>query len=240
MRRRKLNTNKLIGLLFFSLLLAFAICFFLKSDYFNLDEVQINDNSYLSKGDIKKLLGINNGRNIFSYDLKALKKNICSSSYIKDCDIKRKLPNKIIVTVEEKKLIGPLYNGDTYCLVDGEGNYVDRLKDNKNRNMVISIDYTLVNKNIKFSKLKDKDYLIVLLKSLEENNILKQIDYVDFTKQKTIEMKMKKGLSIVVNKEDDINNDVDKLNKILIDLQNRKVSTGIVDMTYNNYILYKP
>ena len=41
MKRRKLNTNKVMGILFFFLLLTLGTCFFLKSDFFYLKEVII-------------------------------------------------------------------------------------------------------------------------------------------------------------------------------------------------------
>ena len=240
LRGRKINTNKLIGLLLFSLLIIFTICFFLKSDYFNLYEVKINGNSYLSEGDIRKLLSINNDRNIFSYNLKELEKNICNSTYIKECSIKRKLPNKLVVMVEEKNIIGPLYNGEVYCLVDGDGNYVDKLKEDESKNIVINIGYTLNNKKIEFDRETDKRYLIVILKSLENNNILKQVKSIDLTNKDTINIKTKKGLKVAIDKNNSIDTNIDRLNKVLIDLQNRKVYTGSIDMRYNNYILYKP
>lgn len=240
LRGRKINTNKLIGLLLFSLLLIFTICFFLKSDYFNLNEVKINGNSYLSEGDIRKLLSINNDRNIFSYNLKELEKNICNSTYIKECSIKRKLPNKLVVMVEEKNIIGPLYNGEVYCLVDGDGNYVDKLKEDEFKNIVINMGYTLNNKKIEFDRETDKRYLIVILKSLENNNILKQVKSIDLTNKDTINIKTKKGLKVAIDKNNSIDTNIDRLNKVLIDLQNRKVYTGSIDMRYNNYILYKP
>lgn len=230
----------MIGLLLFSLLLIFTICFFLKSDYFNLNEVKINGNSYLSEGDIRKLLSINNDRNIFSYNLKELEKNICNSTYIKECSIKRKLPNKLVVMVEEKNIIGPLYNGEVYCLVDGDGNYVDKLKEDEFKNIVINMGYTLNNKKIEFDRETDKRYLIVILKSLENNNILKQVKSIDLTNKDTINIKTKKGLKVAIDKNNSIDTNIDRLNKVLIDLQNRKVYTGSIDMRYNNYILYKP
>ena len=56
MKRRKLNTNKVMGILFFFLLLTLGTCFFLKSDFFYLKEVVINNNKYLSKNEVENLI----------------------------------------------------------------------------------------------------------------------------------------------------------------------------------------
>ena len=64
-KRKKLNANKLMGILFFSLLLVLGTCFFLKSDFFYLKYIEINNNKYLTKEDVNGLLNIEKNKNIF-------------------------------------------------------------------------------------------------------------------------------------------------------------------------------
>ena len=98
-KRKKLNANKLMGILFFSLLLVLGTCFFLKSDFFYLKYIEINNNKYLTKEDVNGLLNIEKNKNIFFYDLNNLKNRLKESSYIENCEIKRKIPNKLIVNI---------------------------------------------------------------------------------------------------------------------------------------------
>lgn len=239
-KRRKINTNKLMGILFFSLLLTLGTCFFLKSDFFFLKQVVINNNQYLSKEDVNNLLNLEKNKNIFFYDLQNLENRVKESSYVKDCKIKRKIPNKLIVDVKEKNIIGSLYNGKSYCYIDDQGKFVDELKEIKNDELVISIAYTLNNKTLKFDNVNDKNKLITLYKKLDEENILLQIKTVNFTKEKEIIMKGKTGLTICLNKDNNIEKNIVKLSKVMIDLQNRKELYGKVDFTYDNYLLYSP
>lgn len=239
-KRRKINTNKLMGILFFSLLLTLGTCFFLKSDFFFLKQVLINNNKYLSKEDVNKLLNLEENKNIFFYDLTKLENKVKESAYVKDCEIKRKIPNKLIVNVKEKNIIGPLYNGKSYCYIDDKGIFVDELKDIKNNDVVIAISYTLNNETLKFDNENDKDKLITLYKKLDEENILLQIKTVNFTKEKEIIMNGKTGLTICLNKDNNIEKNIVKLSKVMIDLQNRKELYGKVDFTYDNYLLYSP
>ncbi|MCC3867367.1 cell division protein FtsQ/DivIB [Terrisporobacter mayombei] len=239
-KRRKINTNKLMGILFFSLLLTLGTCFFLKSDFFFLKDVVINNNKYLSKEDVNNLLNLEKNKNIFFYDLQNLENRVKESAYVKDCEIKRKIPNKLIVNVKEKNIIGPLYNGKSYCYIDDQGKFVDELKEIANDELVISIAYTLNNKTLKFNNENDKNKLITLYKKLDEENILLQIKTVNFTKEKEIIMKGKTGLTICLNKDNNIEKNILKLSKVMIDLQNRKEHYGKVDFTYDNYLLYSP
>ncbi|WP_343343598.1 cell division protein FtsQ/DivIB [Terrisporobacter petrolearius] len=239
-KRRKINTNKLMGILFFSLLLTLGTCFFLKSDFFFLKQVEINNNKYLSKEDVNNLLNLEGNRNIFFYDLKNLENRVKESTYVKDCEIKRKIPNKLIVDVKEKNIIGPLYNGKSYCYIDDQGKFVDVLKKIKNDDLIFTISYTLNNKILKFDNENDKNKLITLYKNLDKEKILLQIKTVNFTKEKEIIMKGKTGLTICLNKDNNIEKNIEKLSKVMIDLQNRKELYGKVDFTYDNYLLYSP
>lgn len=239
-KRRKINANKLMGILFFSLLLTLGTCFFLKSDFFYLKQVVINNNKYLSKEEVNTLLNIDKNKNIFFYDINKLEKRVLKSSYVKECEIKRQIPNKLIVNIKEKKIIGPLYNGKSYCYIDDEGNFVDEIKEADNDDLVINIYYTLNKDSFKFKNDKDKKELLALYNKLDEENILMQIKTIDFRKSTQIDMKGKTGLNICLNKDNNIEKNIAKLSKVLVDLQTRKELYGKVDFTYSNYVLYSP
>ena len=239
-KRRRINVNKLIGVLFFSLLLVFAVCFFLQSDFFNLTEIIVENNKYLTNSQIEKLLGVNKNRNIFTYELGKIEDNVVKNTYVKSCEIKRKMPNKLVVNVTEKKIIGPIYNGENYCYIDDKGNYVDELENGKKYKFIIGVKYTVNKKKVKFENIKDKSILISLVKEMEDENILKQMKYIDLNEKSTINMKTKKGLKIEINKEENMQKEIAKLTEVLMDLQNRQEYSGNIDMTYKNYILYTP
>ena len=240
MKRRKLNTNKVMGILFFFLLLTLGTCFFLKSDFFYLKEVVINNNKYLSKNEVDNLLNLERDKNIFFYNLKNLENKVKANSYIQNCKIKRKLPDKLIVNIKEKNIIGPLYNGKSYCYMDDKGNFIDEIKTTKDDEIVIYVDYNLSNKSIKFKKESDKKKLITLCTKLKEENILMQIKNIDFKNKSVINLKGETGLVVCLKKDNNIEKNVIKLRNVLIDLKNRKEVYGKVDLTYNDYILYSP
>lgn len=239
-KRKKINTNKLMGILFFFLLITLGTCLFLKSDFFYLKKIVINNNKYLTKEEISNLLNIEKDKNIFFYDLKNLENKVKTSSYIEDCKIKRKIPNQLIVNIKEKNIIGPLYNGKSYCYIDDRGNFIDEVKKVKDDNPEIYIKFTLNNKLIEFNNENDKKRLITLHNNLKDENILMQIKSIDFKEKSVINMKGKTGLNICLKKDNNIEKSIIKLRKVLIDLQSRKEVYGKVDLTYNNYVLYSP
>lgn len=232
--------NKLIAILFFSLLLTLGACFFLKSDFFFLKKVIITNNKYLSNEEVNSLLNLSKNKNIFFYNLEDLENRVKKSTYVENCEIKRKMPNELIVNIKEKNIVNTLYNGESYCYIDQRGQFVDELKEIKDDDLVIFINYSLDNKNIKFNNENDKYKLLKLYNKLYEENLLTQIKTIDFREKSKIIMKGKTGLTICLKKDNNIEKNVISLNKVMIDLQNRKELYGTVDFTYNNYVLYSP
>ena len=124
--------------------------------------------------------------------------------------------------------------------MDDKGKFVDEIKNIKNNETVIYLDYNLNKKTINFKSKDDKNKLITLCKKLDEENILTQMRSIDFKKKSVINMKGKSGITICLNKNNNIGKNVRRLKKVLVDLKNRKELYGKVDLTYNNYILYSP
>ena len=94
--------------------------------------------------------------------LNNLKNRLKKVLILKVVKIKRKIPNKLIVNIEEKNIIGPIYNGKSYAYIDSSGNFVDQIKKNKNNEQVIYVKYTLNNQSLKFVNKNDEKKLIVL------------------------------------------------------------------------------
>ncbi len=238
-RRRKINTHKLIGILFFSLLLIICTCFFLNSDLFDIKEVVIKNNENLSKKEVNKLLNIDKGKNIFFYDLEKLEKRLKENNYIKECYIKRQLPNKLIIEIKEKNIIGPLYNNKSYCYIDDEGRLVEEKRELEDDSFLINVDYSITNEKIRFVN-NDKEVLLKLMNTLKEENIIRTLSTINLNSVSTINIKCKSGLTIDLNKDDNIDKNITKLSRVLVDLQSRKQNYGKIDFTCSSYILYKP
>lgn len=97
-KAKKNKRNILILGIFIISIGAFAL---LKAELFNIVEVTIENNSILSKEDVvdeTKLLG----NNIFLVKLNELEDKILLNPYIDKVSIKRRIPNKIAVVVNER------------------------------------------------------------------------------------------------------------------------------------------
>lgn len=79
-----------------------GVIFSLVSPIFNISTVEVINNSTVQTEEIISLSGLKIGQNIFRYNKSKVIKNIKENAYIQSVKIKRKIPNKIEITIQER------------------------------------------------------------------------------------------------------------------------------------------
>ncbi len=97
----------------------FAWVFITETDFFALKDgsVTITGNSMVSENDLRALLGINYGMNIFSYSLGEIAGRLEHLDRVKSVSVKRNFPDGIYIEIEEVNPVGYTFRGDVRCAV---------------------------------------------------------------------------------------------------------------------------
>lgn len=100
--------------------------FLINSPYFKIKQIEIKGNHEINENHILSLLNIKKGENIFKTKLTKAKTGLRSLKEIKDIDIHRNFPDKIVVRITERVPIAELDEGgnghsDKVQLIDKEG-----------------------------------------------------------------------------------------------------------------------
>lgn len=241
--KKKINTTKLV--IVFTLLLIIVIFLYiaLNSKMFNSKNIEIEGNKYVDDNYIIKTLGITDNKNIFKYSIKDMEKILLSNKYIDSVKIKRSLPNTLEISIIEKEIAANLYNGNTYCYIDKEGNFIDKIDEDGKDNevIIVYIDYNITDlQNIEFKNEENKKILLCLLESIKEERIYKKIDNIDLTKTDFINIKTKDDINILLNSGEEIKYNISRLAMILADLQNNNQKGGEIDLSTGKNALYRP
>ena len=240
-KRRKLRINRVIILLLFVFMICFGVILFIRSDFFSLKNIKVFNNNILTKTEIKNLSNINTGKNLFSYDTEKIKTNINKSKYIEDVKVKRRIPNSIIIDVKEKSISCALKDkGDNYYYIDKNLCYMDKVEREKIKSncIIVEVDFSIKENQIKFENKKDKEKLTSLIKYIKKDGLENKISSISFTDENKINMITKEGIKVVINSNSDIKHNVAKLTQILVDLKNKNINYGKIDMTFSKYTLY--
>ncbi len=110
-----------VGLAWGAVELAASAHAFATSDpRFEARRLSFRPTSHVDAGTLRALLGIDHGRNLLSVDLDALARKVAEHPWVARATVVRKLPDTLVVTVEEYEPVALLAAGDLY-LVDRSG-----------------------------------------------------------------------------------------------------------------------
>lgn len=153
------------------LALGASIIMFMMSPLFNLLEVQVLNNEKLSSESIVSLSELNIGENIYKVTKRKLVNKIKQNAYVESVKIERKLPNKIAITIKERKTTFMLEYANSYVYINNQG-YILEISEQKLECPII-MGYTTGEDNIKpGNRLSQEDLekLSVVLKIIETAN----------------------------------------------------------------------
>lgn len=133
-RRRK---HAFFQSLFFMVIIILALFFLLQSTFFNISTMSVEGNKLLATQDILKLTGINPGTNIFKANLSTAEEKIKMNPLVKEVTLNRKLPNKVVVSITERKPVGLIPDKNRFIEVDSEGVFLGTLNNLSKVNLPI-------------------------------------------------------------------------------------------------------
>ncbi len=149
------NTNKIDRkikkrrkrLIFIIILLLTSVFFILytKTSFFHVSSIEVYGNEKITDDKLILASGIMIDENIFKINLKMAKENIMLHPYVKDVKVRRKLPNKILINIDERKEIAVIDYIGSHIYVDEEGIILNILSE-KNDEQIMEISGTEIDK----------------------------------------------------------------------------------------------
>ncbi len=204
--------------------------FLIYSPYFKIEKIEIEGNRDIDKKEIESLLDIRKGDNIFKAKLRQTKEKLGSLKQIKEIDIHRDFPDRIVLKITERVPIARIDKGDSVGsnrvkLVDREGvtfsgkaRDLPRIlgtKDAVNRKEVVSF----------LAKLMAVDF-----------QFYKKISYIDGRNRRKVELKTDEAVFIwgPVGKETEnqLQKKLTYLNLVLQDLQKNRKNFNYLDLRF--------
>jgi len=121
-RKKKKRKKKNYLLRFFLLVLAgVALYFFLSSSFFDVEKIQVKNNTYYTAEQIIQMSGAKVGGNLFDADVKGMKAKLLKDAYMKNISVKRSVPGTLTITVEERKEATVIPYGEKFIILDENG-----------------------------------------------------------------------------------------------------------------------
>ena len=140
-RRNKRKIRRLMLLVIIMVSTLITLCF--KLPYFNIAKIEILGNVNVTAAEINDRSNIEVGNNIFFANFNHSKKEIMKNPYILGVKIRKVIPNRVIIKIEERIAVFYGKVNDTYYILDNKVILLEKKNNIKDMNLVnlIGFDY---------------------------------------------------------------------------------------------------
>jgi len=224
-RRRKIRRRKITVTIILIIGVMIGIMF---TPLFDLQHIVLNGNSRVTVDEVIKKGGIATGDNIFALNLKKIGDGVSKIPYIDTIEVKRGLPDKLIVNITECVPIAVMKTKKGYAVIDKNGKILEALTD-KGTYMVPEI-MGFVSETVKpLEKISVKEEEIFkktleILRDLYNNNFIDVISSISVS-EKNIVMKKSDTFVIEMGGFEQFNAKIVMVKEILAGLPSDAVGT---------------
>ena len=215
--------------------------FIFSSNFCSIEEVIIKGNDYLSKDEIFSKSQIQLGENIFKLDLKESIDSLEQEPRIKEVEIKRVIPNKIIISLKERKAAAIVRIGEEYFSSTKEGivlSKIDRSEERFGLPLVLGLEID----KIKIGEIIDKSEFraalesinsieVILPKKFCQVQILSPDDFMICNKDDTLKVRVNRP-EVIINKENLLREALDKIER-------EKLLVEYIDIRFKDSLVIK-
>jgi len=215
--------------------------FIFSSNFCNIEKVIITGNDYLSEEEVFYKSKIKLGENIFKLNLKKTIDLLLQEPWIKDVEIKRAIPNKLIISIKEREAAVFTSIGEEHFALSKEGlalSKVDRLEEGFSLPLILGLDID----EIKIGEMIDKPEFraalecinsaeVILPKKFCQVKILSPDDFMICNKDDT--------LKIRVNRPEEIINKENLLREALEKIEMEKLLVEYIDIRFKDSLIIK-
>lgn len=244
MRKKKIKMKKKVKITIYSFILLFILSIYtlLNSSLFELKEIDLIGNIVLTKDDIIKMSSIELEKNIFKYRLSKIENEIIKNPYIKEIDIKRKFPNKLVFKINEYSEDAIIETNNKYIIINSCGKILNEKKQPDSNVPIIKnikLEKYNLGDNIKLKDEYTQKRLLYLLECIDKNNLKKDLEFIEI-EDKNIKMINKDGINILMILDENIKYNIDRLTQIIIDLKTKSIKNGTINLKNKSQAVYSP
>ena len=226
-------------LLFYTLtvLVLVSVCFVLSiTVFFKIDEIEVEGETRYPAEDIISACQINTGDNLILCNTSPGETEIWKKfPYIESVDIRKKLFNKIIISVKEAVPTSMIESDGKYVLLSESGKIID-ISDKKQGDVPIVMGAKLMtpklSSSVKYKDPKVEEYISEILASADEYKF-SPLRVIDISNLSKIVIEIKTGLHIVIGTPENIDYKL-KTAKKIIDKDIHSDDVGTLDVSLSS------
>lgn len=231
--RKKKKIKKILKTIILLAIIIGGICFALVSPIFNVTDIKVTGNNKINSDTIVSLSQIQTGQNIFRFNKNKVIKEIKTNAYVENAKIKRKIPSKIEITIEEREQNYNVEFLNGYAYINNQG-YILEIAEQKLDLPVIMGISTPQEQIVAGNRLNDEDLekletVIQIMNICKSYELDKKVSSIDITNKSDYIMYMEEEKKTI-----HLGSDSNLTNKMLYVPSILKVNQGKEGTIYLN------
>ncbi len=242
-RRPSRRAGRFLGLyVFLSVILITTVIVAGCIVFFKVNQFEVHGNSRYSAEEVVKASGVSTGDNLcLVKKTEAAGKVLSNLSYVRSVNIRRKLPDTIVITVVETEAVAAVQTENKWWLINPEGKLLEEVEDPRDYIKISGL--TLMAPAIGDTITVKADFrlirssLIELLTAMQGRDMLEKIRSIDCGNEAQLVMNYNGQLKVKMLADADYDYEVKMLEAVLkkyVDVNWTKGDKGTLDMTYDD------
>lgn len=242
-RKIKKKKSRLIFIIILLLTSVFLILY-TKTSFFHISSIEVNGNSKITDEKLILASGIMIDENIFKINLKMAKENIMLHPYAKNVKLRRRLPNKIVINIDERKEVAIFTYIGSYVYIDEEGIILNILSEKNDETIMeingIEIIKPEIGNKIDFNNEETYEKMLEFIDDSINLGLSVSFDTVSIDENGKLTIYLDNGAEVAFGTLDDVKYKLKFLMSILEELKSKNQSyKGIHLDKGNNAIIIK-
>ena len=157
-------------------------------DICKIKNIELIDNTNVSKEQIQELVNFEQYNNLFSLNVVKIKEDIKKNAYVEDVKVSRKFPNTVQITLTERIPKYMLQVADSYIYINNQGYMLDISVEKINVPIILGFKTDLSNvqagNRLDLEDLKQMETIIKIVETANLNDIGNLITKIDVSNDK--------------------------------------------------------
>lgn len=166
-------------------IIAGAVVFATCSPIFNIADIEVVNNNRLSSETIISLSGISKEQNIFSFISAKVSDNIKQNAYIEDVKIKRIIPNKVQIEVQEREPKFSIPVLGEFAYINTQGYILEITQNELNLPVIYGIntpeDQVQVGSRVNEEDLGSLETILRIMSVMNDNSLYDKVTNIDIS-----------------------------------------------------------
>lgn len=212
------------------MIITFLYLFVFKTSLFNIKNIKVLGKNKMSYEKIVKISQCIKGENIFKFSKKLGEESLNRLPYIKRSKIKRRLPNTIIIEVEEREEIAIIPYIGSFVYIDEEG-YILSIEEKKGEiklPQIFGLELIDLEVGNNLYDILKEDSVKDFINLSKQARLLQSMKYINFSDNNNIKVELENGIKVAFGPLDNVKYKISFLLKILEDVKKKNLDVRTI------------